>query len=221
MRNVGHYDAYRLCEARLKYFDTITPQSKTRRRRREKILDATHEILSHIGYEQMTMDGVADKAGISKPTLYAYFSGKEELAIAAVGRQMDSANAALSNFGASLSPYDAIEAFARWAVERRFLDSDALLGVALQHILNRESYAASHHALLLGFGTLLERGKSEGVVEPDQDTAVAARLILSAVREFSLRPRSSADLEAYERETQSCVGLLRNAVFLRPARPVE
>lgn len=204
----------------VKYFAATNQESKVRWRRRSEILDATHAVLSHIGYEQMTMDGVAQHAGVSKPTLYAYFSGKEELSVAAVGRQMDRAIETLSEFDRTLSPQSSIEAFARWAVSVRFLDGDALLGVALRHILDRDDYTASHQALLDGFRAILDRGKASGVVEPTQDTLVAARLILSAIREFSLRERSPDNVADYERETDSFIGLLRNAVFL-PVPPIK
>ncbi|TCP42605.1 TetR family transcriptional regulator [Tamaricihabitans halophyticus] len=40
--------------------------------------------LAEVGYQKLTMDGVAKRAGSSKPTLYRRWSSKEEMVIAAV-----------------------------------------------------------------------------------------------------------------------------------------
>ena len=48
-------------------------------RRDEAIRDAALTLLSEIGYERMTVDAIAAAAGVSKPTLYRRWPGKQEL----------------------------------------------------------------------------------------------------------------------------------------------
>lgn len=50
--------------------------------RREKILDAAERVFSHNGYRGATMEGIAVAVGISKATLYAYFSDKDAVFVA-------------------------------------------------------------------------------------------------------------------------------------------
>ena len=50
----------------------------------EAILDATLRLLGELGYARMSMDGIAAEAGVSKPTIYARYRGKADLATAAL-----------------------------------------------------------------------------------------------------------------------------------------
>lgn len=53
----------------------------------EAILKATVELIAEVGYERASLDAVAARAGVSKPTIYRRWpEGKEQLAAAAVSR---------------------------------------------------------------------------------------------------------------------------------------
>ena len=65
------------------------PESARRGRPRsrgydEAILDATLRLLGELGYARMSMDAIAAEAGVSKPTIYARYRGKADLATAAL-----------------------------------------------------------------------------------------------------------------------------------------
>lgn len=71
--------------------DTAAPSRRARRpgRRRDEsrddaILDATRELLVERGYENMTMDAVAERAGAGKATLYRRWASKTQLTIDAI-----------------------------------------------------------------------------------------------------------------------------------------
>lgn len=49
---------------------------------REKILQAVYEVIISKGYEGISMQQVADAAGVSKATVYHHFEGKEDLMLA-------------------------------------------------------------------------------------------------------------------------------------------
>ena len=48
-------------------------------KKRQSILDAAYELFRNNGFEKTSMAEINAKAGCSKPTLYSYFSSKEEL----------------------------------------------------------------------------------------------------------------------------------------------
>jgi AcrR family transcriptional regulator len=56
---------------------------------RKKIIDAAYQLFMSGGYHGTTMEGIASALGVTKPALYQYFPGKEELfaAVAERGRQ--------------------------------------------------------------------------------------------------------------------------------------
>jgi AcrR family transcriptional regulator len=51
----------------------------TRVDKRRVILDAAAPIFGEEGYERASIDAIATAAGVSKPTIYSYFGGKEQL----------------------------------------------------------------------------------------------------------------------------------------------
>jgi AcrR family transcriptional regulator len=50
------------------------------------ILDAVVELLGELGFTQLTMGGVAVRAGVGKPTLYRRWASKAELVVDAIAR---------------------------------------------------------------------------------------------------------------------------------------
>lgn len=56
---------------------------------REQILDAAVESVSLFGMAKLSMSDVATRARISRPTLYKYFSSREDLVAAAVAREAE------------------------------------------------------------------------------------------------------------------------------------
>lgn len=54
--------------------------------RTDAILDAALQLIAEVGYDRLTMDAVASRAGASKATIYRRWQGKPELVIAALSR---------------------------------------------------------------------------------------------------------------------------------------
>lgn len=55
----------------------------------EAIVDATVALLSEEGFERLSMDAVASRAGVGKATIYRRWPSKEALVIEAVARRTD------------------------------------------------------------------------------------------------------------------------------------
>ena len=64
-------------------------KEREKAQKREAIIDAAEEIFFAKGYENTTMDEIAEKAEYSKGTIYLYFKNKEELYVGISGRSAD------------------------------------------------------------------------------------------------------------------------------------
>jgi AcrR family transcriptional regulator len=65
----------------------ITPPQQERRRRRESheaVLLATRTLLNEVGYQRLTFEGVARRAGVGKATIYRWWPNKAALVIEAL-----------------------------------------------------------------------------------------------------------------------------------------
>lgn len=56
---------------------------------REKLLKVSRRLFTKNGYDKTTMDDIAEKAGVSKATVYNYFPNKESLLIGTVNEVLD------------------------------------------------------------------------------------------------------------------------------------
>lgn len=61
--------------------------------KRRSILDAAAPVFGDVGYERASIESIAAAAGVSKPTIYSYFGGKEELFRESVADSARSLNA--------------------------------------------------------------------------------------------------------------------------------
>ena len=68
--------------------DTLETRPETRRRRKaerpQEILEAAFTEFSRYGYAMTTLDRIAERAGVTKGTIYVYFENKEHLFISMV-----------------------------------------------------------------------------------------------------------------------------------------
>lgn len=76
-------------------------KEREKQQRREEIINAAEEVFFSKGFDNSTMDDIAEKAELSKGTLYIYFKSKEDLhmAVAHKAVAMLSAEAAGIEFG--------------------------------------------------------------------------------------------------------------------------
>jgi AcrR family transcriptional regulator len=53
------------------------------------IVDSTLELLAEVGYERMSVDAIATRAGVSKPTIYRRWPAKADLVVHALGSRKE------------------------------------------------------------------------------------------------------------------------------------
>jgi AcrR family transcriptional regulator len=68
--------------------EVLEPRTETRRRRKaerpQEIIEAAFTEFSRNGYATTTLDQIAERAGVTKGTIYVYFESKEQLFISMV-----------------------------------------------------------------------------------------------------------------------------------------
>ncbi|MDK1474700.1 helix-turn-helix domain-containing protein [Streptomyces sp. 549] len=141
-----------------------------RRRSRERLLQATVDLVSERGYEATTLGDIADRAGAARGLVSYYFPGKRQLLQSAVHRLMHrTLTAALER-----EPVPSGEQAGREAMARAI---DAILGLAVE----KPTLMRTHMAGIL---------QQEGFVACDEQRRLAALL-----RETMAR-YGTADLDA-------------------------
>ncbi|GAB2988593.1 TetR/AcrR family transcriptional regulator [Actinotalea caeni] len=138
--------------------------------KRRAILDAAGPVFGDVGYERASVDAIAAAAGVSKPTIYAYFGSKEQLfrdTLADIARQLYEAS------------YDAVRDLDLGADRWRAALHDLAYALAAPH---RSGCTASLSRLALAESrrdpevvTLVQRAGYEPVLE-----ALAGRLAMLA-----------------------------------------
>jgi AcrR family transcriptional regulator len=86
---------------------TMAASLRERRRAllRDEILAATHQLMAERGYAAMSMEDLAARVGVSKPTLYSQFPTKEDL-VAAMGLQLMERIFSAASADEAVSPLD-------------------------------------------------------------------------------------------------------------------
>src|SRR5579875_2464686 len=177
----------------------------------ESILAAAKRSFLARGFEAVSMDAIAREAGVSKATVYAHFSGKEELFGAVIGRECERRFAGFSAH--ELDPDDV--AASLFVLGRRFLEL----------ILSPDAIAL--HRIILGevtrfprLGEVFWRAGAAGALAI-ADTRLAAEQFIGLVRGETqlrqlLRLEPAADTAAIEAAVKAAV-----ATFLRAFRPAR
>lgn len=76
-------------------------RERRRQMLRDEILEEAQQLIASAGYAALSMEELATRVGISKPTLYSQFSNKEELVVAMVTQVMDRLFSVVDDDGAS------------------------------------------------------------------------------------------------------------------------
>ncbi|MCL2761693.1 MAG: TetR/AcrR family transcriptional regulator [Treponema sp.] len=164
-------------------------KEREKNERRKTILNCARELILLQGVERVSMEDIARKAELSKATLYLYFSGKEVI-FNEIGEE--SARVFLERlqpFSASgLTGIHALKSLWRSYVEL-FGDSDEMIIIfKVRSFLNPglpfvslegESKSPYVDAILAAMKTIIEQCKAEGVFDPNLDSDMATRLLLS------------------------------------------
>jgi len=102
-------------------------RERQRQQRERAILDAAFVLIAEEGYEAMTMDGLAERVGISKPTLYNHFPSKDDITVRTLIELNERTFNAIHAIDGSLPPGIRLERVMRWMVNNRFSPTPSAL----------------------------------------------------------------------------------------------
>jgi AcrR family transcriptional regulator len=139
-------------------FKAMKLMIRQKQERGERILEATRELLAERGYAGMTVRELASRCGVSVPTLYNRFGGKDELIAQAVRTQFSSVLGSLED--ASAKPG-----------HPRLI---ALIERVADGVIELADY---HRALLQAFSQVHETGAIHQNLAEELATAIAAHLV--------------------------------------------
>jgi AcrR family transcriptional regulator len=162
--------------------ETMNEIGPTHRRRgdalRRAILDAALELLGMVGYGQLTMEGVAARAGTGKAALYRRWPSREELVADALGDALPSP-AAVPVSGEVRDDVLALLECMRTAFTSthgaafQAVKADGGPGAGLLHSVVQQRVVEPCERLVLD---ALRRGAERGQVRPDAVTTKMARV---------------------------------------------
>jgi len=159
-------------------------------RKREQILDAALRLFAHEPFQAVTMERVAERAGVAKGTLYLYFTSKEELYLGILSDGLETMarryqHAVVPDADVCARLCGAIDTSFRFYSERR--DFLTLLATEEPRLAEARSRLIRQWR---GRGTafftsLIEEGIASGVFAP-VDPGVATLMILGGIRSVML-----------------------------------
>ncbi|MFJ2558385.1 MULTISPECIES: TetR/AcrR family transcriptional regulator [unclassified Streptomyces] len=151
-----------------------------RRRSRERLLQATVELVAERGYEATKLADIAERAGSARGLVSYYFPGKRQLLQSAVHRLMHRTLAAALE--REPVPEDGRERLARAidAILGLTVESPVLMRTHMAGILQAEGFVQCPEQQRLA-GLLRETVERYGSADPDSDYPMLRALLMGAV----------------------------------------
>jgi AcrR family transcriptional regulator len=175
----------------------VEPSPRWQRRPAERpqaLMTSAMKLLKRRGYRRVGLAEIARDAGVSKATVYYYFTDKDDLLTRAVADRMAAHSAKLER--ASAAAGGSAEARLRLFLERFFRMSLSPQTGLWQRVLMSELVTDAPHVFAAWARGLVERwrlveslirdGQAAGEFRRDLDGQVAARFVLSALSHQAL-----------------------------------
>ncbi len=145
--------------------------------RQDVILDAAYELLAEGRNAAVSMDQVAARAGVSKPTLYQHFQSKDELLVHVSLRLMRQSEEALAARTPAVSALEQIERALREGLTRRAGLWSARVVIPRAAAEASPAYGEQRRRVQARMAALVDEAKSVGDVDPSLATPVVVRML--------------------------------------------
>lgn len=177
---------------------TLTLRERQKQALREEIMSAAQELVAEKGYNAMSMDELAARVGISKPTLYTHFATKEELVVEAATREMRHM-VALIESQADRSPMEQLRFIMRQILQRQVQMHTLGIGpwpeIFRLLCANDEAFGCIRR-ISDDIVALVQRGIAQGEIDPALDPEAVVRAffgLASALHKWHIAAPSPLD----------------------------
>lgn len=145
-----------------------------------KIIQASFSVFLEKGYQKSTIEEIAEKAGISKPTVYSYFKNKEDILETISIRDLENPPSYPKNFKERDS-LDALDELYDMLIELKeslpfyfeifaLTSSNKTLG---------KSYSTRYNQRIEAFQTFLRKQQDRGTIRDDVDAHTLSQLLVA------------------------------------------
>lgn len=182
---------------------------------RDQLLDSTRELLWERGYSATSPRAILDRAAVGQGSMYHYFAGKEELAVAALGLTaqglLESLQSVLSSEGTAVDRISAYllrkrDVLRGCPVGRMTGDAEVVGSAALLEIV-----AATFTRIRSVLTTVIEQGVDAGEFVAGVNPADLADTVLAVIQGGYVLARAAGDAAPFDRAAQGAIGLLKLA----------
>lgn len=141
----------------------------------DALLDAAWAELQEVGYPNLTMEAVAERAGTSRAVLYRRWRNRAEMVVTAMRRHRPMLSGEVPDTGSLRG--DVVALLTRVSTRLGELGPETLYGILGDYFADAESFAAFQNQVLnIGAGvmaTILEHAEERGEVRPGINPRVA------------------------------------------------
>lgn len=189
----------------------------------QQILKAAEKQFATTRYHEVTLDGICQKAGVGKGTIYRYFKDKEDLyyrvlrsgldelteTIKQVGQQEEDPRKGLRRVATCM-----VDFFTQRAALFGLMYSEQLKGSAGSKNLWRQWHQRGEPMMLVA-SDLVRKGIEQGLYATDFKPEMVARLLLGMIR---VAMRNRKEMPAGEEWPASIVQLFERGLLVEDAR---
>ncbi|MEH2209546.1 TetR/AcrR family transcriptional regulator [Nostoc sp.] len=170
----------------------------------QAILQATLDLLAEVGYESMSIEAIASRAGVGKTTIYRRYTSKEELVADAIESLRD--DLAIPDTDSFWGDMDILINNAAKKIDsplgRQTLA--LIVSTASSNPQFAEVYWTKYTKLRReAFSKILERAKSRGEIHKDADVDLIIDLVSGSLYYALIFKPTTEPVEAYMRRTMN------------------
>ncbi|MER7756149.1 TetR/AcrR family transcriptional regulator [Kitasatospora sp. NPDC097643] len=178
----------------------------------DRLIESTQELLWERGYVGTSPKAIQQRAGVGQGSMYHHFTGKPDLAAAALRRTAEQMRAAVeADLSAPGTAYDRIAAYLR-------RDRDVLRGCRIGRMTQDPDVVADPRLrtpvqetfdwLRGRIADLVAEGQAAGEFTPDLDPADTAAAVAAVVQGGYVLARAADSAEPFEQAVRGALGLL-------------
>ena len=154
---------------------------------KSKIIQAAIKVFSQKGYQTSTMDEIAEEAGMSKTTLYAYFKSKIDIL-----KSISTKQNVVEMFNKAFEGHDYPEALEEFyslmiGLQGGLNVTFELLTLSLHDENLKEIYREGYNDKLEAFRIFLLNQQEKGIIQNDVDAATLAQNLMALSTDITMQ----------------------------------